>query len=1101
MDKSLDIKEYYRQITELDIAAIAKELLAGRITQESHQYLQCDCPHHQSQSHRSLQIMKDKQGWYCFGCGIGGDVLQLVEFVSTGKVTTGCSGNMPESHRAARDFLAQKAGLPLLSSFSNNPELLEKAEKERSFEIRVKAVLSALARLYHDRLKSNPEALNWLKSKYAINDETIDNLLIGYADNTGGVVKKLTAEGFSLREIAACSAFNLSSQDALYPFFDKRIVFPYWSRGQVSFMIGRQTPGTPKKDWEIPKYKKLPVYDEQKRKYVAKFINNSLLYNEDLLMSKPEYVIITEGVTDCIALMQQGLPAISPVTVRIREADWERLIAKLHNVQTVYICQDNEISQAGLKGALQTANILAKHNIDAKLIILPLDEPQIQARNELRNRFKVDVTLSQNDLLDAIRNHSPAERQEAERLMSAAKIDVNDFFAAGHTRAEFLALLDKAMTPLVLAISNIPMQPAGKKKNSYVDTILTEIAAQPIYDQPELIQQVHTKLDKAISLGDLKEHFRKLTKSKNIELPSLTAKTPEKPVCLYSAGSCRAAIEDELFRTEQLTKSRDCIAATKAAYEWFFAHGAQFFYTQSKEPFMYFKNEIYWMDSGDRGRRRNYSSMLMDQVSLEQTSNMYKLLVENLSNLALLRGQQREHFTWLHTDLAKYTVYFNLNNNEHEIAKITPDGIEIIKNGSNADSIILDCSRKMKPLKFLANASVEEADKMLNDLLVKNLSCSLGDKQLILSWISCFLLIDFSGIKPMTRFEGSAGSGKTTASKLISTLIYGEPQQKKATDAANYTDGSQNPLIVLDNIEVKQMTDELITFMLTSITGIAKEKRKSGTDSETITERTKCLLNTTGIEPLCGELSEIQSRAFVINFETANHNSSCFLETDVIGELLQYRNIIISAIMKRTCEVLSMMRDGKRKTVMELLHTSLGDHDKKRCNEYLSLMYLMLLAGSPPDMIEKNLHTLAPVFKDQITFTNQNSRGTAQESNQTAIALAILFKAWDNAIKADESILGADRHLNPVEEFVNRYQIRPQDDGSLSKVFSRDLFVALKRISRDFNLRFDMDSPRQFAQRLSNDLDTISNAGFEIITSQMRFGTKMYTIRKIDDIA
>lgn len=57
-------------------------------------------------------------------------------------------------------------------------------------------------------------------------------------------------------------------------------------------------------------------------------------------------------------------------------------------------------------------------------------------------------------------------------------------------------------------------------------------------------------------------------------------------------------------------------------------------------------------------------------------------------------------------------------------------------------------------------------------------------------------------------------------------------------DAANYTDGSQNPLIVLDNIEVKQMTEDLTTSMLTSITGITKEKRKSGTDSETITERT-----------------------------------------------------------------------------------------------------------------------------------------------------------------------------------------------------------------------------------------------------------------------
>ncbi len=62
-------------------------------------------------------------------------------------------------------------------------------------------------------------------------------------------------------------------------------------------------------------------------------------------------------------------------------------------------------------------------------------------------------------------------------------------------------------------------------------------------------------------------------------------------------------------------------------------------------------------------------------------------------------------------------------------------------------------------------------------------------------------------IKIMRKSTPPAGSGKTTASKLISTLLYDSPQHKKSTDAANYTDGSQNPLIVLDNIEVKQMTD------------------------------------------------------------------------------------------------------------------------------------------------------------------------------------------------------------------------------------------------------------------------------------------------------
>ena len=110
-----DVHAYYRQITDVDIGELARELLAGRITQESPQTLFCDCPNHRSQSHRSLHIWLDKQGWFCHACGVGGDVLQLVEFVHHGVVTRGQCGRMPESHRQARDFLAARVGLPPLS--------------------------------------------------------------------------------------------------------------------------------------------------------------------------------------------------------------------------------------------------------------------------------------------------------------------------------------------------------------------------------------------------------------------------------------------------------------------------------------------------------------------------------------------------------------------------------------------------------------------------------------------------------------------------------------------------------------------------------------------------------------------------------------------------------------------------------------------------------------------------------------------------------------------------------------------------------------------------------------------------------------------------
>jgi DNA primase len=53
-------------------------------------------------------------------------------------------------------------------------------------------------------------------------------------------------------------------------------------------------------------------------------------------------------------------------------------------------------------------------------------------------------------------------------------------------------------------------------------------------------------------------------------------------------------------------------------------------------------------------------------------------------------------------------------------------------------------------------------------------------------------------------------------------------------------------------------------------------------------------------------------------------------------------------------------------------------------------------------------------------------------------------------------------------------------------------------VSRNFGLRFEMDSSRQFTQRFANDLETIREAGFDVTISQKRYGTKLYTIQAID---
>lgn len=546
----VDVHEYYRQVTDVEIGQIARELLGGRVIQESRQTLYCDCPNHRSQSHRSLHIWLDKQGWYCHACGVGGDVLQFVEFVHHGVVTRGQTGRMPDSHRQARDFLAARVGLPPLSEGG-----LADSEQEHLHTLRVREALTAIAGLYHERLLRNAEVLGWIQQKYGIGDETIARLKIGFADNgEPSVIRTLTEDpgGFTMRELSATSAFRPTAQDGLVPFFEGRIVFPYWSRGHVVFMIGRRTPWTPDQEWEKSKYKKLAVRNDRSNSHVAPCIRNDVLYNEDVLLTRPERVIITEGVTDCMSLMEHGFPAVSPVTVQIRDADWERLLPKLAGVKTVFICQDNEISEAGMQGALKTARILAEHGIATRVAVLPLGEKQRAAREKL-------ATL-------------PNGSVETEAAMADAKIDVNEFFASGRTAVDFEQILAAAQTPLELAISTLSTETPEADLARILEPILAEIRRLDPIEQPRHLRLIQEKCGKdRLPISALRQQMKVVPIDSKRKGRRSGGGRSAKPEPARAANAESAAWRDKLLLNLNGTVKpalANAITALRCAPEW-----------------------------------------------------------------------------------------------------------------------------------------------------------------------------------------------------------------------------------------------------------------------------------------------------------------------------------------------------------------------------------------------------------------------------------------------------------------------------------------------------------------------------------------------------
>lgn len=491
-------RDYYRELkSRVDIRGIAHELLSERITAETLDELQVDCPRHQSQSKTSLRITPNKQLWYCHGCRLGGDVIQLVEFVQSGSVSKCTKGNISETHRAARDWLAERAGLPALRGSKLTEEevaQLEAVEAEREATF---GALTAIAERYHQALLAAPKVTEWICKKYGFGRDVIERFKLGWA-NDSAAFSELLLEGFSRETLFATGAFHPGRNDRTWPFFKARVVIPYFFQGRVVYLIGRRTPWSPDDEYERAKYKKLPVHHEEKHPAVSKVIDNSVLFGEDILASRPQAVVITEGIMDAIAAMAAGFCSVSPVTVRFRHEDGLRIGARLRGVARAHIVLDNEISGVGHRAACEMADLLEGQGIHAGVVDLPLRREQDEARRELGLLLGEGVleralraqTSERKRLIEQAIADRPQDRERVDQLIEASKIDVCEWFRLGGTAQEFEQVLATGRESIEVEIDDLEHVDDPRARGEAIASVLRRIALRAPVLQEEYLKRV-----------------------------------------------------------------------------------------------------------------------------------------------------------------------------------------------------------------------------------------------------------------------------------------------------------------------------------------------------------------------------------------------------------------------------------------------------------------------------------------------------------------------------------------------------------------------------------------------------------------------------------
>lgn len=533
----------------------------------------------------------------------------------------------------------------------------------------------------------------------------------------------------------------------------------------------------------------------------------------------------------------------------------------------------------------------------------------------------------------------------------------------------------------------------------------------------------------------------------------------------------------------------------------------RFFRDREGKVYLLYQHYIY-----DIGNNRPFCALMKRATRLLPTKEPGRSVWESLASEAYNSGKRIDLMSWLYTDRNTDSIYVNLNSANNVILKINKGATEEIPNGLNEEGVLLRSSRKILPMNYLPDVDVREGMRYLKDLVFANFTCEREQRYLILSWFIAAFLLDFAPYMALMKFSGATSSGKTTAAKLLSLLIYGHEHLGDPSTAAAYAVSSQNPLLIIDNLESDDITKSGLKFLLLSATKGGKEKRTQGTESDTTEEQPKALVLITAIEPFTKP--ELINRTYDIEFAN-KFKADDFVEDEVIREIIKKRDIILSAIIKFLQKEI-LPHFAKRKEYITILKKEYRGHSKSRTDEFLALLMLILerMVRHIPYYDEEDPYYGAEeefgwgdgvIRKAWIEYQDAKAKDTETSSNNIikmldGVVREYLMKAEGDKSRDERDYLTVPETY-PVRLFHPEYGLelekhRPErfTDEKTGEDYHRtyiefvaspgDIVAAFDRFCKNNGLRNPYANTGIFGERLKNDKGNMVNGGWEVISKE-----------------
>lgn len=335
------------------------------------------CPFHNEKT-GSFSVSPNKQMYYCFGCGAGGNVFTfLMQYENF-------------TFKEAMETLADKAGIELPKQEMTQAQKREADRRGRLLEINKEA-----AKYFYTLLRSKrgTRAHQYFEER-GLSSETMQKFGLGYSDQySDDLYRYLKKKGYDDDILKDSGLVTLDEVRGGYDKFWNRAMFPIMDVNNRVIGFGGRVMGQGE-----PKYLNSPetkIFDKSRNLYGLNIARTT----------RKNQLLLCEGYMDVIALHQAGFDnAVASLGTALTSGHANLL---KRYTKEVYLTYDSD--GAGVKAALRAIPILKEVGIVTKVINMqPYKDPdefikalgaeEYQKRiDEAENSFLFEIRVMESD--------------------------------------------------------------------------------------------------------------------------------------------------------------------------------------------------------------------------------------------------------------------------------------------------------------------------------------------------------------------------------------------------------------------------------------------------------------------------------------------------------------------------------------------------------------------------------------------------------------------------------------------------------------------------------------------------------------------------------